>query len=229
MLSIGSLPPSSLNVPKLGAYLSLNLPVGVAALAFGAIDVTATAAAADTQLPWAVTLHGVIWRESGLTHTSPTRWLRGRFFARQAYRQLLGVPNVFVISDYAAAMLPPDRPYRTFRINNPVGEEIFSLRNRPTSPHILVVGGLRHRKDPLAAIQVFEHVVAAVKQVIPPECAIEFHGHNDVGCAVANPWFGDEATDELRRAFENGLRALFLYPPIQGFQLSDPLADFQVH
>ena len=45
---------------------------------------------------------------------------------------------------------------------NPVGEEIFSLRNRPTSPHIPVVGGLRHRKDPLAAIQVFEHVVAAV-------------------------------------------------------------------
>ena len=131
----------------------------------------ATAAAADTQLPWAVTLHGVIWKESGLTHASPTRWLRGRFFARQAYRQLLGVPNIFVISDYAAAMLPPGRSYRTFRINNPVGKEIFGLRNRPTSPHILVVGGLRHRKDPLAAIQVFERVVAAV-----PEATMDLLG-----------------------------------------------------
>lgn len=39
-----------------------------------------------------------------------------------------------------------------------------------------------------AAPHQVEHVVAAVKQVIPPECAIEFHGHNDVGCAVANSY-----------------------------------------
>jgi len=46
-----------------------------------------------------------------------------------------------------------------------------------------------------------------------------------VGCAVANPWFGQDAADELRRAFGDGLRALYLNPPVQGFQLDDPLVD----
>ena len=46
-----------------------------------------------------------------------------------------------------------------------------------------------------------------------------------VGCAVANPWFGEAAVQELGRAFDGGLRALFLYPRIQGFQLSDPLFE----
>jgi len=162
----------------------------------------ATAAAADTQQPWAVTLHGVIWKESGLTHASPARWLRGRFFARQAYRQLLGVPNIFVISDYAAAMLPPDRPYRTFRINNPVGEEIFRLRNRPTSPHILVVGGLRHRKDPLTAIQVFERVVTAV-----PEATMDLLGPDS-----NTPLDQAVADDVASRGLDDKVRLLGLVP-----------------
>ncbi|MCK4400775.1 amidohydrolase family protein [bacterium] len=46
-----------------------------------------------------------------------------------------------------------------------------------------------------------------------------------IGYAVANPWFGHKAIEELHRAFKNGLRGLFLYPPVQGFQLSDPLID----
>lgn len=154
---------------RVGSLLARLRPDVVHAQGLG----LATAAAADARLPWAVTLHGVIWKESGLTHATLVRRLRGRFFARQAYRQLLGARNVFVISDYAAAMLPPDRKYRTFRINNPVGAEIFALRNRPTSPHILVVGGLRHRKDPLTAIKVFERVVAAV-----PDATLALLGPN---------------------------------------------------
>ena len=51
------------------------------------------------------------------------------------------------------------------------------------------------------------------------------HPDRFVGCAVANPWFGDRAVENLHRAFGEGLRVLFLYPPVQGFQLSDPLID----
>jgi uncharacterized protein len=55
--------------------------------------------------------------------------------------------------------------------------------------------------------------------------AVRAHSDRFVGCAVANPWFGHGAVDELRRAFGRGLRALFLNPPVQGFQLDDELVD----
>jgi hypothetical protein len=54
---------------------------------------------------------------------------------------------------------------------------------------------------------------------------VAVHPDRFVGYAVANPWFGDRAVAELRRAFGSGLKALFLHPPVQGFQLSDPLVD----
>ena len=46
-----------------------------------------------------------------------------------------------------------------------------------------------------------------------------------VGCMVVNPWHGKEGLGELNRAFTRGLRILYLHPPVQGFQLSDPLVD----
>jgi predicted TIM-barrel fold metal-dependent hydrolase len=55
--------------------------------------------------------------------------------------------------------------------------------------------------------------------------AVREHPDRFVGCAVANPWYGDDALSELRRATDLGLRALFLHPPVQGFQLSNPLVD----
>jgi uncharacterized protein len=51
------------------------------------------------------------------------------------------------------------------------------------------------------------------------------HADRFIGCAVANPWFGADAVAELNRAFAAGLQVLFLYPPLQGFQLSDPIVD----
>ncbi len=55
--------------------------------------------------------------------------------------------------------------------------------------------------------------------------AVAAHPTRLVGYAVANPWYGAAAVEELERAFRSGLRALFLLPPVQGFQLSDPLVD----
>jgi uncharacterized protein len=55
--------------------------------------------------------------------------------------------------------------------------------------------------------------------------AVRAHPDRFVGCAVANPWLGQGTVDELRRAFGRGLRALFLNPPVQGFQLDDELVD----
>jgi len=33
-----------------------------------------------------------------------------------------------------------------------------------------------------------EYVIQEVRKVIPPRCEIEFHGHNDTGCAIANSY-----------------------------------------
>jgi predicted TIM-barrel fold metal-dependent hydrolase len=53
------------------------------------------------------------------------------------------------------------------------------------------------------------------------------------GFAVANPWFGREAVDELERALEEGLRGLKLHPVIQGFSMNDaivyPLIEVAAH
>jgi predicted TIM-barrel fold metal-dependent hydrolase len=43
--------------------------------------------------------------------------------------------------------------------------------------------------------------------------------------AVASPWLGDGAVDELRRAAEAGARALKLDPELQGFDLLDGLVE----
>ena len=53
------------------------------------------------------------------------------------------------------------------------------------------------------------------------------HKHPDriVGMASANPWFGEKAVQEVRRALGEGLLGLMLHPVYQGFWLSDPIAD----
>ena len=55
--------------------------------------------------------------------------------------------------------------------------------------------------------------------------AVSSHPDRFVGCAVASPWNGGTAIEILRAAFQQGLRALFLHPRIQGFLLSDQLVD----
>lgn len=44
-----------------------------------------------------------------------------------------------------------------------------------------------------------------------------------IGFAVANPWYGEWAAEELRRALEAGLRGLKLHPTVQGFSMNDPI------
>jgi len=45
------------------------------------------------------------------------------------------------------------------------------------------------------------------------------------GFAVANPWCGREACDELRRALDKGLRGFKINSILQGFMLSDEMTD----
>jgi len=113
-------------------------------------------------LPHVVTLHGVIWKETDLDHATWYRRLRGRFHARLARRQMLQIKNVIIISEYAARMLPPEVDYQQYIVNNPIGDEMFSIENKPQGQQILMVGGVRHRKDPLTAVQVLERVLAEV-------------------------------------------------------------------
>lgn len=45
------------------------------------------------------------------------------------------------------------------------------------------------------------------------------------GLAVANPWRGAEAVRLLEKAFDYGLRGLYLCPPRQGFRLTEKIVD----
>jgi len=55
--------------------------------------------------------------------------------------------------------------------------------------------------------------------------AVRAHPDRLVGMACANPWFGDKAVQEARRALGEGLCGLVLHPVYQGFRLSDTVAD----
>lgn len=46
-----------------------------------------------------------------------------------------------------------------------------------------------------------------------------------LGYATVNPWYGERAVAELRRALRAGLHGLKLHPAVQGFVLIDPLVD----
>ena len=95
-------------------------------------------------------------------------------------------------------------------------------------------------RRPDQALSEMRRFGVAVSWICPPDAcaAVRNHEGNDyvagvvadnrdafVGCAVANPWYGDEAVEELGRAFEMGLRVLYLHPSIQGFQISDEIVD----
>lgn len=45
------------------------------------------------------------------------------------------------------------------------------------------------------------------------------------GLAVVNPWHGKRGVDMLRKAFDQGLAGLYLYPSRQGFRLTDKIVD----
>ena len=51
------------------------------------------------------------------------------------------------------------------------------------------------------------------------------HPDRLIGFATVNPWYGEEAVRELRRAAAAGLRGLILHPPLQGYMLLDTLVD----
>lgn len=55
--------------------------------------------------------------------------------------------------------------------------------------------------------------------------AVKAHPGRLVGMAVANPWFGKDASQELHRALENGLSGLKIDSVLQGFRLCDHLVD----
>lgn len=45
------------------------------------------------------------------------------------------------------------------------------------------------------------------------------------GYAVSNPWFGRQAEEELKRALDSGLQAVYFDSSIQGFCISDEIVD----
>ena len=49
------------------------------------------------------------------------------------------------------------------------------------------------------------------------------HPDRIVGMAAANPWYGEAAAKELRRALSEGLRGVMVHSVYQGFRLSDPI------
>lgn len=55
--------------------------------------------------------------------------------------------------------------------------------------------------------------------------AVRSHGDRLSGMAAANPWFGDQAVEEARRALGEGLSGLFVHSVYQGFRLDDHIVD----
>jgi hypothetical protein len=51
------------------------------------------------------------------------------------------------------------------------------------------------------------------------------HPDRIVGMAAANPWYGQRAADEVKRALEAGLLGVMIHPIYQGYWLSDPIVD----
>lgn len=121
-----------------------------------------TAAGLDTRLPFVLSLHGILWKEATMHHPSPWKRMRGMLRARAALSQIRRTRNVFITSGYAGRALPPGGHYRRFVVNNPAGDAFFSIENRPGPPRILVVGGLRHRKDPMTTVRIAERVLGDV-------------------------------------------------------------------
>ncbi len=120
-----------------------------------------TQACLDSGLPTIVAIHGIFWKEP-IDHPSFITRMGDRLRQRRARKQLKRLVNVILTSGYVSTILPADMKYREFIINNPIGEEIFSIRNEPQTPHILVIGGIRKRKDPLTSLRVMQRVLSAV-------------------------------------------------------------------
>lgn len=55
--------------------------------------------------------------------------------------------------------------------------------------------------------------------------AVQRHPDRLIGMATANPWFGDAAVTELRRALNAGLSGIVIHSIYQGFRLSDPIVN----
>ena len=55
--------------------------------------------------------------------------------------------------------------------------------------------------------------------------AVNDHPDRLLGMASANPWYGDDAVDELKRALDAGLHGLYFNSNYQGFRLSDHIVD----
>lgn len=51
------------------------------------------------------------------------------------------------------------------------------------------------------------------------------HAGRLMATCTANPWLGEEAAQEIRRAVGEGARMLVLCPPVQGFMLGDEITD----
>jgi hypothetical protein len=54
--------------------------------------------------------------------------------------------------------------------------------------------------------------------------AMRQHPDRLTAFCTANPWFGEAAVEEVRRAFDFGAAGLKLHPVLQGFQIIDPVA-----
>ena len=63
--------------------------------------------------------------------------------------------------------------------------------------------------------------------------AAQRHPDRFVPFATVNPWYGDKALDELKRAFGEGAAGAKLHPVLQGFQITDaivfPIVELAVH
>ena len=110
--------------------------------------------AAGCPHPHVLTIHGIaekdaVWRGGALK--------AALLKATEDHGRRL-VPNVILIADAVSAVLPPGRPRRTWRIDNPIADSFFEVPWRPEPGRVFCCSRITPRKNILGLIRAFKRL-----------------------------------------------------------------------
>ncbi|MFH1616673.1 MAG: amidohydrolase family protein [Planctomycetota bacterium] len=106
--------------------------------------------------------------------------------------------------------------------------------------HVHIGNGVRAQLDVVSLLRQMDQAELALAVVCPLDrfIAVDNKQGNDfvinavqsqpdrlVGLATANPWFGQSAVEEVRRALSKGLAGVKIHSVLQGFRLSEHIID----
>lgn len=103
-------------------------------------------AAAETGLPWVLTLHGIRFLEASLRPDFRNRVYRGWFIKREEFRVVRRAKHIISISPFVQATFDGHIQGKVYNIENPIAEAFFKLPRHRQPGQLLFVGRLIPRK-----------------------------------------------------------------------------------